>query len=235
MSVMIAFARRSHMSFLFIFVVVFLAGAAFRVGPQLMSASHAQASTSVASTPSYVVINNGDQSPVPKNAAARDVVGFYRTVINGDFDRAYGLSLENRWHAGPGGSPTVVGTQPRDLFVGALDDEIGSEGLPVGIVRLAVDWERPLRLGPAAVRSFPELLALRFLPRGTRVGSPYEAHISGRLVGNCAISGFARTDIAVKINGSWKVLLPGRPHPSDPHFEEWFLPHTHFHAHVSHA
>jgi len=220
--------RRVRESFFSIFVAAFLVGAAFRVGPQVVSASHVAASS--ASTPTYEVINNGDESPQPRDALARAAVSFYRAVINGSFNRAYDLSVENHWADPPQRAPRVVGTQPRSHFVAALNDEIGSEGLPVGIVRLAVDWERPLHQTRAATAAYPELQVLHFLPPGTRVGSPYEAHVSGRLVGNCQIAGFARTDLAVQINGQWKLLLPGRQRPGDPHFEEWFLPHTHFHA-----
>lgn len=226
---MIPHLRRSPPSFASVCAVVFLLGAVLRIGPQVAAAGHSQTTADAASTPSYVVINNGDESPRPQNALERNVVGFYRAVINGDFGRAYGLSLENRWKL-LAGRPAVVGTQPRDLFVAALNDEIGSQGLPVGIVRLAVDWERPLRLTAAALAAYPELRALRFLPPGTRVGPPYEAHVSGKLVGNCQIAGFVRTDVAVEVAGQWKVLLPGRQRAGDPHFEEWFLPHTHFHA-----
>jgi hypothetical protein len=234
---MIARLRHSRSSFFSLFIAAFLIGAMFRIGPQVsaspiagFAAGHSRNSANAAASPDYVVINNGDESPVPQNALARDVVSFYRAVINGEFARAYGLSVENHWQSRASHESAVVSTQPRSLFIAALNDEIGSEGLPVGIVRLAVDWERPLLLTRASVSTYPELLALRFLPRGTQVGSAYLAHVSGKLVGNCQIAGFSRTDAAVQINGQWKVLLPGRRMAGDPHFEEWFLPHTHFHA-----
>lgn len=231
---MITRLRHRRPSFLSLFAAAFLVGAMFRIGPHVAASATtgpvAARSAADASSPDYVVINNGDESPVPQNALARDVVGFYRAVINGEFAHAYSLSVENHWASRAGQTPAVVSTQPRDLFIAALNDEIGSEGLPVGIVRLAVDWERPLRITTATITTYPELAALRFLPRGTKIGAPYLAHISGRLVGNCQIAGFSRTDAAVEINGQWKVLLPGRRRTSDPHFEEWFLPHTHFHA-----
>ena len=223
---MLSRIRWSRPSFFVIFVAAFLLGAAFRVEPQAVAAMHGQAPSEVASSSDYVVIDNGDHSPKPQNAMAGTVVDFYRAVINAEFAHAYDLSMENRW-----GTTSVVGLQPRAPFVAALNDEIGSEGLPVGIVRLAVDWERPLHIGANTMQTYPELQTLRFVSAGTRISSPQLAHVSGRLVGNCAISGFARTDVVVQINGQWKVLLPGRRHPNDPHFEEWFLPHTHMHAH----
>lgn len=215
-------------SFYALFAAAFIIGAALRLGPQVVSATHPQASS--ASAPTYEVINNGDESPAPQDAAARAVVGFYRGVINGDFDTSYGTSLENRWQDTPGSAPRVTGLQTHRSFTAALNEEVGSEGMPVGIMRLAVDWERPFHPSATAVRDYPELLTLRFLPHGTRVSAIRLAHVSGHLVGNCQIAGFARTDVVAQVNGRWKVLLPGRKRAGDPHFEEWFLPHTHFHA-----
>ncbi len=211
-------SRRRLLSFPALVLAAVALGAALRVGAPV-GATAAPAETS---EPTFEIINNGDRSPAPKTPLARAVVGFYRSVIGGDFERAHALSLEGRWTGGE--RSRLVGIEGRSAFVSALDDEIGPEGLHVGIARLAVDWTAPLPLSGSAHARAPELRTLRLLPRGTRVEALAEAHVSGRLVGNCSIGTFERTSLAAKIDGHWQVLLPGRRERRDAHFEEWFLP-----------
>jgi hypothetical protein len=210
-----------HVPFPAVFVTVFLFGGVLRVAPQAWASMHPSAPAAV---PQYMVIDSGDESPAPQNARARVVVDFYRAVINGDFDQAFDLSRENRWVDRPGQPARVVGLTSRATFVNALDGEIGSEGLPAGIVRLAVDWERPLSRATTPSQDGPELQALQDLPSGTRIGAVYQEHITGKLVGACSIGTFSRTDIVARLNGAWRLLLPGQVRPQDPHFEVWFLP-----------
>lgn len=206
--------RRRLLSFPVVLLAGIALGAALRVGTTV-------GATAEASEPTFEIINSGDRSPAPKTPLARAVVGFYRSVIGGDFARAHALSLEGRWADSPGSR--LVGIESRGAFVSALDDEIGREGLRVGIARLAVDWTAPLRPSSPARASDPELRSLRFLPRGARVEALAEAHVSGRLVGNCSIGTFERTTLVARIDGRWKVLLPGRQGRNAAHFEEWFL------------
>lgn len=154
----------------------------------------------------------------PTDPVARAAVTFYRSVIQGRFDRAYDLSVEPRWVG-----PRLSGLTSRWDFVNSLREEIGPDGLPVGIAALTVDWERPFTAAPTVSSDVPELAALHLLPRVSRLAL---AHVSGQLVGNCAIGAFSRTDVLGEVGGEWKVLLPGRAAAAGPHFENWFLPRS---------
>jgi hypothetical protein len=209
----------SRRRFLVFFLAALAAGAVLRIEPYVGSSATRSGD---GPSPQYVVIGR-EREPRVGDPAARAAIGFYRAVIRGNYERAYSLSVENVWEVSSGRS-RVRGLAPESRFVRALEDEIGGDGLPVGIARLDVAWtrrvERPARDDAAA----PELLALRFLPAAAAVGPLYEARVRGKLVGNCAISDFARTALLARVDGEWKVLLPGRRRAGDRHWEEWFLP-----------
>ncbi|MGI8563196.1 MAG: hypothetical protein ACR2MZ_06500 [Candidatus Dormibacter sp.] len=189
-------------------------GGALRVVPHL--ASPAGAAGGVGSqTVTYL---DAPKLTTPTDPVARATVTFYRSVIQGQFDRAYDLSVELRQTGSEAG-----GLTSRQDFVASLRQEIGPDGLPVGIAALKVDWERPFSPASVATKEVPELAALRWLPGQSRL---MLARVSGQLVGNCAIGTFFRTDVLAEVGGRWKVLLPGRAATSAAHFETWFLPRS---------
>jgi hypothetical protein len=167
---------------------------------------------SAANEADYAVIGAEPEQPLPRSGPERAVVEFYRSVIHGQYRRAHELSFEPVWRGG--GRPVPVGLQSSDGFVRAMDDEIGPGGMRVGVARFAVGKPRVLT-GNAG-----ELVALdeAGVPKTDVVSVP----VSGQLVGMCEISKFAHRAVAAKVDGSWRVLLPGRKQPNEPHFEKWF-------------
>jgi hypothetical protein len=184
-----------------------LAVAAVAVGAGVRVAGHVE----------YAVVGADRQQALPAGGPQRAVVAFYQSVIHGRYEQAQALSLEPRWRAARSGGVRADGLQGGRAFVAALDDEIGTEGMRVGIARFAVGRTQ------AAPQDAPERAALGELPTGAHVGDVVSIPVSGRLVGMCEISRIGHRAVAAQVDGRWLVLLPGRRHPNDPHFERWFL------------
>jgi hypothetical protein len=165
----------------------------------------------------YAVVGADRPQALPPGGPQRAVVAFYESVIHGRYAQAHALSLEPRWSAARGGTLRADGLQGGGAFVAALDDEIGTEGMRVGVARFAVGRTRP------AAQDAPERVALAELPAGARVGNVVSIAVSGRLVGMCEISRISHRAVAAQVDGRWRVLLPGRRRPNAPHFERWFL------------
>jgi hypothetical protein len=191
--------------------VALAVGALIRVAPGGESAR--------AKTTSSAEIDATHEQALPAGGPQRAVVEFYRSVIRGRYSAAFALSVEPRWRPDTSGDPVVAGLQSRRAFVRALDDEIGPEGMRVGVARMTVG--RPRGLGAAT--GVPALRALAEASPGARVRAAVAVHISGHLVGMCEISGFSHDAVAARVTGRWKVLLPGRRRANEPHFERWFI------------
>jgi len=154
---------------------------------------------------------------------AQAVEKFYRAVIVGDYATASGYSREVAAETPAGAVRTVTAAQ----FVAQLREELGPNGLNVGISKLHASSLTPVTRAAAFNTREGHIVK----SSSDRVAQVYVATVEGKLVGRCAIGDFTRDVLVARWeDGTWTILLEGRRSATAPHFETWFLTRVESHS-----
>ena len=208
---------RNDVRFLLICLMLFLLGGFLRVRSGWMPLPR---SAQEATSP--VVEEQSDELL----AGLREtVLDFYRLVDNGEYADAHSLCFEGKWQKLEGGEHRVVGLTSQEEFSNSLDNELGSNGMGLDIIRIDVMVPTLLPSEQWMPADRPELWTLDFLPNGLRVKNVYEVEVGGDMLNTCSRWNWFDRVLVVHLEGDagWRLLLPGSPSVSSPHHEAWFM------------
>jgi len=164
-----------------------------------------------------------DLAPVASGGSTADqgspeaaVAAFYAAVGAGDYDRAWELSLEPRWAgAARAGFSDAVGTSPaadgwtaQQDFVSRCRDDIGDG----------------LRLNGVQVQRTPDApeTAEAEVAAGLAGARLFSVHASGQMLGACVIYRWDRDLAVARIDGRYRVVLPGTKERKTFFHQAWF-------------
>ena len=152
------------------------------------------------------------------------VKSFYMFIDNGEYDRAWEISLEPDWRRDrtavtyrdevreePGSFPGWTG---RDSFVARLTQSLGESGRGITLNNIETHESDKLPID--------EVTQIKNRYDKIVFNEVYSVRVSGQLLGACSIFKWEKDLLVLDIDGDYKVLLGGTKRKNSFFYQSWF-------------